>query len=59
MRVRHPDKNVNIIVKDNLGKVITYFKKDTVTPGSMLVLLVPISLLQDNLENINISITRG
>ncbi|TQI68393.1 NAD(P)/FAD-dependent oxidoreductase [Clostridium sp. KNHs216] len=58
MRVKHPDRDVSIVVKDNGGKVIANFSKEAVTPGSMLALPVPANLLRSDLDNIDISIIK-
>jgi|GEM_PF-5530859 len=58
MRVKHPDRDVSIVVKDNGGKIIANFSKEAVTPGSMLALPVPANLLQSDLDNIDISIMK-
>lgn len=58
MRVRQPDNNVRLVVKDDKGKVIANFKKEIVAPGSMITLTLPAKLLLCNINAINVSIMK-
>lgn len=41
MRVRKPDENVLMVVRDEKGEIIAKYKKETIAPGSMVALSVP------------------
>jgi thioredoxin reductase len=58
MRVRQPDNNVRLVVKDDKGKVIADFKKEIVAPGSMIMLTIPTKLILCNINAINVSIMK-
>lgn len=58
MRVRQPDNNVNLVIKDNNGNTITNFKKEIVTPGSMITLSLPVKLLPCDIDIIDVSISK-
>lgn len=58
MRVKHPDTNVGIVVKDNTGKALANYKRDIVTPGSMITLPIPANLLLPDLDNISVSVAK-
>ena len=58
MRVRQPDNNVRLVVKDDKGKVIGDFKKEIVAPGSMIMLTIPTKLILCNINAINVSIMK-
>jgi Thioredoxin reductase len=54
MRVRKPDKEVSLIVKDSNDTMIANFKKDIVTPGSMITLSIPEKLFSHDINMINV-----
>lgn len=54
MRVRHPDTDVNLIVKDSNDRVMANFKKDIVTPGSMITLSIPEKLFSHDINAIDV-----
>ena len=58
MRVRKPDEQVTMTVKDETGKLIAKFKKDTIAPGSMVSLGIPLMLLSDAAPSLTVSVER-
>lgn len=58
MRVRRPDENVLMTVKDNNGGLVAKFKKDTIAPGSMVALSVPIIKIADAATSLTIAVER-
>ncbi|AWI05641.1 NAD(P)/FAD-dependent oxidoreductase [Clostridium drakei] len=58
MRVRQPDDNIGVVLKDNNHSIIANFKKEIVTPGSMITLSVPVKLFSDDLDIIEVSISK-
>ncbi|MBV7273433.1 FAD-dependent oxidoreductase [Clostridium sp. PL3] len=58
MRVKHPDNNVSLVVKDNNSKVLLNIKKEIVTPGSMITVTLPEKLFSNNLDTIDVSISK-
>lgn len=58
MRVRQPDNNIQLVVKDNKGNLIANFKKEIVAPGSMITLTIPAKLILCNINEINVSIMK-
>lgn len=58
MRVRKPDENVLMVVKDEKGNLIAKFKKDTIEPGSMVALSIPLMKLADTAVSLKVSVKR-
>ncbi|HJC31574.1 MAG TPA: NAD(P)/FAD-dependent oxidoreductase [Candidatus Anaerobutyricum faecale] len=58
MRVRKPDENVLMVVKDEKGNLIAKFKKDTIAPGSMVALSIPLIKLADAASSLRVSVER-
>lgn len=58
MRVRKPDNNVSLVIKDNNDKVIANYKKEIVTPGEMITLSLPIKLFSSDIDAIDVSIMK-
>lgn len=58
MRVRKPDENVCMVVKDENENVIAKFKKDTIAPGSMVALGIPVMKLADAAVSLKVSVER-
>lgn len=56
MRVRKPDENVLMTVKDDKGNLIAKFKKDTIAPGSMVALSIPAVKLTDDISSLVVSV---
>lgn len=58
MRVRKPDENVWMMMKDEKGTQIAKFKKDTIAPGSMVALSIPLMKLADAASSLEVSVER-
>lgn len=58
MRVRKPDNNVSLVIKDNNDKIIANYKKEIVTPGEMITLSLPIKLFSSDVDAIDVSIVK-
>ncbi len=56
MRVRNPQENVVMEIKDDKGQVLASFKKDIVEPGSMVNLALPVMKLTDDMTQITVSV---
>ena len=56
MRVRNPQENVTMEIKDDKGEVLAKFKKDIVEPGSMVNLALPTMKLTDDISEITVSV---
>lgn len=56
MRVRKPDENVLMTVKDDKSNLIAKFKKDTIAPGSMIALSIPAVKLTDDISSLVVSV---
>ncbi|MEY8001166.1 NAD(P)/FAD-dependent oxidoreductase [Clostridium sp. Mt-5] len=55
MRVKYPDKNVSIVVKDNNDRKLSSLKKEIVTPGSMITVTLPARLFSKDMDQIDVS----
>ena len=58
MRVRKPDEQVLMVVKDDEGNVVAKFKKDTIAPGSMVSLSIPLMKLTDTVHTLTVSVEK-
>ena len=58
MRVRKPDEQVFMVVKDDEGNVVAKFKKDTIAPGSMVSLSIPLMKLTDTVHTLTVSVEK-
>ena len=58
MRVRKPDEKVLMVVKDNEDNLIAKFKKDTIAPGSMVSLSIPLMKLTDTVHELTVSVEK-
>jgi thioredoxin reductase len=58
MRVKKPAKNVNMVIKDSNDKVMANFKKEIVTPGSMINLSLPVKKLACDIDTIDVSVQK-
>ena len=47
MRVRKPDENVLMTVRNDKGEIVAKFKKETIEPGTMVALSVPAAKIND------------
>ena len=56
MRVRNPQENVTMEIKDDKGELLAKFKKDIVEPGSMVNLALPTMKLTDDMSEITVSV---
>ncbi len=56
MRVRKPDENVLMTVKDNEGNLIARFKKETIEPGTMVALSIPTVKLTDDISSLTVAV---
>lgn len=58
MRVKHPDRDVSLVVKNKNGGTIAAFKRDVITPGSMIALPIPTAKLLSDLDSIRVSVVK-
>ncbi|MFP4662331.1 MAG: NAD(P)/FAD-dependent oxidoreductase [Halanaerobiales bacterium] len=56
MRVKKPEEDVRIELVDDQGSMLMEYKKDIVTPGEMLSLVLPEKKLDDSMKGIEISL---
>ncbi|MEA1940218.1 MAG: FAD-dependent oxidoreductase [Candidatus Caldatribacteriota bacterium] len=58
MRVKKPAERVRISFKDNKGKKLASYKRKIVTPGEMISLFLPESVLTEQLKSVTISVKK-
>ncbi|WP_303868310.1 NAD(P)/FAD-dependent oxidoreductase [Acetobacterium wieringae] len=58
LRVKNPDEDVRLIVKDNEDKTLMSIKKSIVEPGTMVTFNLPREFVTKDTSSINISIAR-
>lgn len=58
MRVRKPDEKVFMAVRDGEGNLLAKFKKDTIAPGSMVALSIPVKKLTDAITSLSVSVEK-
>lgn len=58
MRVKKPSENIKIVLTGDDGRELLCYKKDFVTPGEMICLNLPETLLNSKLNNISFSLNK-
>ncbi len=58
LRVRNPDEDVRLIVKDNFNKTLLNLKKTIVEPGTMVTFNLPREFVTKDTSSIDISISK-
>lgn len=58
LRVKNPDENVRLIVKDNFDKTLLNLKKTIVEPGTMVTFNLPREFVTKDTSSINVSIAK-
>lgn len=58
LRVKNPDEDVRLVVKDNYDKTLMSIKKSIVEPGTMVTFNLPREFVTKDTSSINISIAR-
>lgn len=58
LRVKNPDENVRLIVKDNFEKTLLNLKKTIVEPGTMVTFNLPREFVTKDTSSINVSIAK-
>ncbi|MDD2980359.1 MAG: FAD-dependent oxidoreductase [Hespellia sp.] len=58
MRVRKPDEKVFVVVKNEQGEIVGKFKKDTIAPGSMVSLSIPVIKLTEDTSSLTVSVEK-
>jgi NADPH-dependent 2,4-dienoyl-CoA reductase/sulfur reductase-like enzyme len=58
MRVKNPDENIDLIVRNSGGKTLARFPRDIVEPGSMQSISLPVKFFSDGPEFLTVSSMR-
>lgn len=58
LRVKNPDEDVRLVVKDNFDRTLMTIKKSIVEPGTMVTFNLPREFLTKDTSSINITIAR-
>ncbi|WP_373481471.1 NAD(P)/FAD-dependent oxidoreductase [Acetobacterium sp.] len=58
LRVKNPDEDVRLVVKDNFDRTLMNIKKSIVEPGTMVTFNLPREFLTKDTSSINITIAR-
>lgn len=58
LRVKNPEENVRLIVKDNFDKTLLNLKKTIVEPGTMVTFNLPREFVTKDTSSINVSISK-
>lgn len=58
LRVKNPDEDVKLVIKDDSDKVLLTYPKSIVEPGTMISFSLPRKLLNKDTSSINISISK-
>ncbi len=58
MRVKEPQEQVKVIISDKNGKELKSYQKKIVTPGEMLTVFLPESIIQENKGELIISVEK-
>jgi NADPH-dependent 2,4-dienoyl-CoA reductase/sulfur reductase-like enzyme len=59
MRVKNPDENVKLTIKNSGGKILARFPRDIVEPGAMQSISLPAQCIADHPRSLTISSERG
>lgn len=58
MRVKLPQENVEIIIRDEKDRKLLSYRKDIVTPGEMLTVIIPEKCINDKIKEIKVNIRK-
>lgn len=58
LRVKNPDEDIKLVVRDNSEKTLLTLKKAVVEPGTMITFSLPRKLVAEDISSIDISISK-